>query len=465
MAPDRPLYSENRVSHRNVDGAIRRAVPMWGRAHDQFHHIDQIITRPTPSDHQSTHPPNPRAPHITRFPQSYRNAPSWRFAGDLVRHQVAPHGFQQDARDGLHSPFIQHSGIPTRGRPQTTAKTLFLPSLIARLNLYSSPDIPRHNPTQPQAPTAVHRRQALLGRSIEDMLQDDKLPVLDNPVPSPKPKTTVKSAAWVGKVCRKRRCSDLFNKNFSFGPASQSNSSQHSPQVSPRSSISSASSISLVGQPAKRQRVDSSNSEISHSRSEISHSRSAQSPGAIRPDRCRSIYASSTTHSCQHATGDIPLYSTPHPGHPVDFTTPQVELYDECGSIIEPESYESSIHDDCFEPYQRRASFPKAYLRHQIAEEFARRGRLKHEEARDEMERARVIGWASSVASSNDAAQKSSSASSDSSARTSSSGATDSMEAFLRHVRASFEARKRKGLDSMVFEDDVGRAYASSEPL
>ena len=445
MASDRFSRPANGTRYGDVHGTIGRAVPVT-RTHDQFNHIDRITT-PTPSDH-GTQPQNLRTRYSSGFLRSCHSVPRRRFAGDLG---LAPYKFHQDTRDGLPSSFVQQPGIPTGGKPPNSVNLSSETTLLARLSLYSSPDMPLLKPTHAQARAPTNQTRALPSSKAGVKPRNNQRLNSDEPGSPPKGKTAIEAAEWAESASKKRRCSSLFNKSFNFGPASKSSPSQTSPQVSPRSSICSRLSASMAGEPAERQRVNSSNPGALHSLS-------TRSSRTLAPD------ASSVTDSHQRVTRDRSLYSSPHPGHPVDFTTPHIELHEQGSALGSTLYLDSSVHESCFETSQRRVSSSKAYLHGQIAEEFARRGRLKHEEAQDEMCRAGFAEWASLVTLSNEAVQDSS-ASSKSSARTSSSGDTDSMEAFLRHVRASFEARKRRGLDSGVFEDEVGRACVSSEPL
>jgi hypothetical protein len=454
MASDRPFYTTaNGTRNGDVHGTIGCVAPVQ-EAHDQFNHIDQITT-PTPSDY-GTQPPDPRTSYCSRILQYYRNVSRRRFAVDL---RLAPPKFYQVTRDGLHSSFARRSSTSESKKPQAVLESLYETVLIGRLNLHSSLDIPRLNPTNVQAKTRTHRQQNPSERKAEGMSENDQTIVSDEPVSLPKIKTALKATGGAGNASRKRRCSGFFNKSFNFGPASKPNSSQASPRISPRSSISSGTSTLILDEPAKRRRVGSLNTGAV-----CSHS--AHSPGAVAPDGGYSTQVFSVANSHQCVTRDMPPYSTPHPGYPVDFTTHHLEPHS-WSPTTDPElCSDPNVYDACSEPLQWRSSFPKAYLRHQIAEEFARRGRLKHEEEQDEMERTGFITQPNGKVQESSASSKSSARPSrKSSARTLSSGDTDSTEAFLRHVRASFEARKRKELDPEMFEDEVGRAYVCSEPL
>jgi hypothetical protein len=452
MPSDRPFYTTaNGTCNGDVHGMIGRVAPVH-EAHDQFNHIDQITT-PTPSDY-GTQPPNPKTSYCSRFLQYYRNVSRRRFAADL---RLAPPKFHQETRDGLHSSFARRFSTSESKKSQAVFKSLCETALIGRLNLYSSPDIPRLNPINVQAKTRTHRPQTPANRNAEGMPENDQILVPDEPVLLSKSKAAVKATGGAENTSRKRRCSGFFNKSFNFGPASKPNLSQASPRVSPRSSVSSGSSTLIPDEPTKRRRVGSLNTGTL-----FSHS--AHSPGAVVPDGGYSTRVFSVANSHQCVTRDLPPYSTPHPGYPVDFTTHHLEPH---SPDTDPELCSDPIvYDACSEPPQWRSSFPKAYLRHQIAEELARRGRLKYEEERNEMERTDSITQPNNIVQESSASSKSlAQPSRESSARTSSSGDTDSTEAFLRHVRASFEARKRKEAGPEMFEDEIGRAYVCSEPL
>jgi hypothetical protein len=454
MASDRPFdTTANGTCNGDVHGTIGRVAPVQ-EAHDQFNHIDQITT-PTPSDY-GTQPPNPRTSYFSRILQYYRNVSRRRFAADL---RLAPPKFYQGTRDGLHSSFARRSSKSESKKSQAVLGSLSGTALIRRPNPYSTPDIPRLNPINVQAKTRTHRQQNPSDRKSKAMSENDQTIVSDEPVSLPKSRAVVKATGGAENARRKRRCSGFFNKSFNFGPSSKPNTSQASPRVSPRSSISSGLSTLIPDEPAKRRRIGclSTGALCSH----LTHS-----PRATAPDGGYSTDVFSVANSHQCVTRDMPPYSTPHPGYPVDFTTHHLEPHI-WSPATDPElCSDPSLYDACSEPLQWRSSFPKAYLRHQIAEEFSRRGRLKHEEEQDEMERTCFVTQPDDIVQESSASSKSSARPSrKSSARTSSSGDTDSTEAFLRHVRASFEARKRKELGPEMFEDEVGRAYVCSEPL
>jgi hypothetical protein len=77
-----------------------------------------------------------------------------------------------------------------------------------------------------------------------------------------KPKKTKLPALWTSKLRKPLHPSDIFNMSFSFSTPSRRRPSDHTPQISPRTSISSDSDSpsSSPGGSFKRQRIDSSDS-------------------------------------------------------------------------------------------------------------------------------------------------------------------------------------------------------------
>ncbi|KAF2827574.1 hypothetical protein CC86DRAFT_440061 [Ophiobolus disseminans] len=92
-----------------------------------------------------------------------------------------------------------------------------------------------------------------------------KLPAIKNPTPVIMPKKEVpakpQAAATKKPKIRRRRPSEVFNMSFSFSAPSRRRSADRTPQISPRTSISSGSS-SPTPTPEKRQRVDSSGANM-----------------------------------------------------------------------------------------------------------------------------------------------------------------------------------------------------------
>jgi hypothetical protein len=235
MASDRSFHPANESCYEDTNGTIGRAA-LVRKTHDQFNHIDRITT-PTPSDH-GTQPPTSRTHYSPGILQSYCNVPRRRFAGDLG---LAPYKFHQDRRDGLHSSFALQPSIFTEEKPQTVVEPLSETALFARLSLYSSPDIPRRKPVHAQARAQTYQPQAVPNKKTGAVPQSNQMLLSDEPGSPTNGKTTIKATERAEKASKRRRCSSLFNKSFSFGPASRSRPFQASPQISPRSSISSES--------------------------------------------------------------------------------------------------------------------------------------------------------------------------------------------------------------------------------
>lgn len=285
------------------------------------------------------------------------------------------------------------------------------------------------------------------------------------------------------KKRRRRRASQIFNMNFSFGFGSRRKSQDHSPDISPRTSISSASGSprSEVEQSSKRQRIDS---RVSDAEAVFSPNKSIKISGPentpIVLSRCDS-------------TGEV------HPGQLVDFTSKPVPIAPEPIVIPAPvrrspaSEFELRLSSDTYHDHlatsQRRKSFPAGeWAPKRVRDEVQMLHKLEKLEKLDtkvedpfkrfrESARKRICTVerktkASATTSSTTTAPTPSMANASSVPcelrRTPSDPST---EAFLTHVRASLEARKRENKTGErwrsypVFADEVEKGFLDDAPL
>ncbi|KAH7558248.1 hypothetical protein BM1_05520 [Bipolaris maydis] len=311
------------------------------------------------------------------------------------------------------------------------------------------------------------------------------------PMSTSSPKISFKDTTWTfpKKLKKKRpRPSDIFNINFGFGFSSRRRqSSDYSPQVSPRTSISSASGSprTEMTECFKRQRIDSSGSDA-----EVTRSKSA---------RLDIITPTTTIRSqCEE----------PHPGQLVDFTqtppslppspppapVPAMQLPSPKQSPkLLPKSNptkESSLRltTDAYHEYlattQRRKSFPAGeWAARRIREEFQILSKLDAALTREEeIESIDPLDTTTTAtANANDISliapfdttttnttttQPPLDNSNCELRRTTSDPST---ERFLLHIRASLEARRSKSgkiwHSYPVFADEVEKGFLDDAPL
>ncbi|USP73342.1 hypothetical protein yc1106_00616 [Curvularia clavata] len=293
---------------------------------------------------------------------------------------------------------------------------------------------------------------------------------------SPSPKISFKDTTWTfPKKLRKkrRRPSEIFNINFGFGFSSRRRqSSDYSPQISPRTSISSASGSprSEMAESFKRQRIDSTDSDIIN----------WQSVPKQEP---------LTTTRCQP--------QEPHPGQLVDFTRsppslpplpapvsapviqlPSPRMSPKLSPRLSPESNPSSefnlrLNSDAYHEYlattQRRKSFPVSeWATRRVQEEFQMLSKLdqlddgitKDDDEIDPKDISAIAPFASSSPATEQDSPKCELR------RTTSDPST---ERFLTHIRASLEARRSKSGRTWqtypVFADEDEKGFLDDAPL
>jgi hypothetical protein len=278
----------------------------------------------------------------------------------------------------------------------------------------------------------------------------------------------------------KRRPSQVFDMSFSFSAPSRRRACDRTPQISPRTSISS--SRPDEGIPDKRQRIDSSGthsfkwlgrlvsrSSVDHPRYDFDpefHDSACDSDEGVSSTRCSPAYRWDTknvdsfcsqspeSNTCDEV--DLAKYpfvhtrTEAHPGHPVNFSAPtrDDEIF---GSVSAP--YHTYLSESW-----RRSSMP--------APRVCSPKSKSHEDKN--AKESRILGLTSNTAPNRKRActlerttrqtlppAATSSNVSMASARTSSSASDPSSERFLSHVRKSLEARAmKKGRMQSVFRDE-----------
>lgn len=318
---------------------------------------------------------------------------------------------------------------------------------------------------------------------------------------TPKVSTAIKAAEWAAQLVRKkRRPSEIFNMSFSFNTASQRQPCDHTPQISPRSSMSKAQVTPTVSdeESFKRQRIDSTGSDMTlgfpfgkPTSPKSQRGRDLGSP-AMRP-------RDSSTHFTPPCSRNN-TYTEAHPGELVDFASPCIPPGD--SSFVT--EYDLCLYSDAYHDYlatsTRRKSFPTGeWAARRIRDEVQMLARLENLDTEAEefapskiqtasLGRKRACTLERKERTSRKAAPRS--CASSTAASLSSSSMTDrsfvhgasplrrstsdpSTDAFLKHVRASLEARRerqakiREGAwrDYPVFADESERGFLDDRPL
>ncbi|EUC49675.1 hypothetical protein COCMIDRAFT_1515 [Bipolaris oryzae ATCC 44560] len=308
------------------------------------------------------------------------------------------------------------------------------------------------------------------------------------PMSTSSPKISFKDTTWTfpKKLKKKRpRPSDIFNINFGFGFSSRRRqSSDYSPQVSPRTSISSASGSprTEMTECFKRQRIDSSGSDA-----DVTRSKSAR----------LSIITPTTSHT---------QCSEPHPGQLVDFTqTPpslppspppvpapamQLPPSPKQSPKLLPKSNPTNepslrLTTDAYHEYlattQRRKSFPAGeWATRRIREEFqiltkldAGLTREEEIESIDPLDTTTTTVTAAndiSLIAPFDTPATTTQPIENSNCELRRTTSDPSTERFLLHIRASLEARRTKSGNKTwqsypVFADEVEKGFLDDAPL
>jgi hypothetical protein len=316
-----------------------------------------------------------------------------------------------------------------------------------------------------------------------------KMEVTSRPLPSLLPQSApmaskpVSAAPWSFpnlKKKRRRRASQIFNMNFSFGFTSRRKSSDRSAEVSPRTSISSASGSprSEMQESCKRQRVDS--------RATDAEAHFASEKSTVMPNTEEPVVVLSPSTRCD-STGEV------HPGQLVDFTSTPAPVAP--APIVAPPThsnpaseFELRLSSDAYHDYlattQRRKSFPAGeWAARRVREEFQMLHKLEKLDAKIEDPFKKFRESAKRLCTVERKAKSSTTASSNIIAPTPVADAPNgpcelrrtpsdpSTEAFLTHVRASLEARKKeskageRGRSYSIFADEVEKGFLDDAPL
>jgi hypothetical protein len=375
MATEYQVQIATPIHYKKIRGA---RTAMWAR--DQSH---VTSTMPTPTPYDRATPPTPAHFHKPLPPtprQTSNNAPTSLFA--VRPHATAPrpaalpreHGLQDD----LYYAFTRDAYI--------SSSTPATQDVAKRLNLYCPrPQAQQHQQqrTLPVPNIPVGRRpRTELERlhasghpgTMATQVSNRQLP----PLPPKPAKTWANTTFTFEKVGQKmkRRPSEIFNINFGFHFSSRRRTdSDSSPNISPRTSISSA-----PGSPPsqdvldsfKSQRIDSTDSDV------------AMVFGIDQETLRTSTYANFQAPVPSPPTSTRTDSGEAHPGHLVDFTSPEY-------SAGKPEplqhqqtsansAFNLRLDTDVYHAYhaylasmtQRRNSFPPAneYTARRICEEI-----------------------------------------------------------------------------------------------
>ncbi|KAF1946409.1 hypothetical protein EJ02DRAFT_418521 [Clathrospora elynae] len=199
--------------------------------------------------------------------------------------------------------------------------------------------------------------------------------------PTNKAGPIAKAAAWTFEKRKKKKCrpSVVFNMNFSFNIARRRGSSDHSPQVSPRTSISSASIPlpQLTEESFKRQRVDSTGADVAVPIPFRKPALVTSTRGLPVPIPPLSLSPSPPSTPCD-----------PHPGQLVDFSHPQFSS--PASEVIHARDvqhgpwseYNLRLSNEAYHDYlatsHRRKSFPVGeWAARRVREEFALMAKLE----------------------------------------------------------------------------------------
>jgi hypothetical protein len=441
------------------------------------------MTDPTPYDH-TTPPPSPQTNSQSRTPQL--SCAVTRPQATVKSHQTAPAAAYTPpcegrtvARDGFYYPLRRSSSFPSS---QTSSHTT--QHLIPKENPHKDTDFsltPLAGRPQPSRDeTARGKPQlSLLERFLMDTVPQvshlTQVHVPDEMATDGKPKKKKKlPAVWTSKLRQPRRPSEIFNINFSFSASSRRGPSDHTPQISPRTSISSdsGSPTSTSEDSFKRQRVDSSDSSSMTLKPFTTNSPRSDgwcpgpspspngAPGSWFPEHIKSF--------CPVATS-----ADPHPGFLVDFAS---SSSDEARRKKDEQGY----HDYLNEERRHLNSSPDEnrifYMDMDVEDDIPPAYR------EDVTKQARILGLSGNATNIKRAstvhidtrkcgAQSGSSSSGSGSyrTRTSSTMSDPSTDKFLTHVRASQEARKlartlSEGKKGVYANDDM-KIWLGNDPL
>ncbi|KAF1920431.1 hypothetical protein BDU57DRAFT_534209 [Ampelomyces quisqualis] len=305
-------------------------------------------------------------------------------------------------------------------------------------------------------------------RSLLDDLQDDvpqklsvpktpKTNTIATPEVTSKPKNSTKlKDTWTSFIGWQPRSSEIFSKNFSFGTSSRRRPCDHTPPISPRTSMSSDSgSITPTPEePFKRQRVDPSKpnvDQIVHSQCSPTHNTSGYNLGPV-PTGPANIWGIEDISSPR----PIATRTEAHPGFLVamnqDSQRPKPKNTDPYHAYLDsskrPTPWPNIPHTFPTTPtstptHNQPVPLPKQPRVLDLAPNVAPRHRSRTLDAKPPPRQPRAHKGAASVMT-----------------RSSSVASDPSADRFLAHVRASVEARAAKAR-----EEGGGGMWLGEEPL
>ncbi|KAF2851085.1 hypothetical protein T440DRAFT_67865 [Plenodomus tracheiphilus IPT5] len=354
IGQDYEIYTATAVHLRKIDSPVRQT----SSAGTECPHMarDQRVTStmPPPSspyDH-STPPMTPRfyagtTPRSSFYAQTlgYPRRPDaaavWHHSSQLGQTTPRVYG----PRDGVDYNRAQDAPL--------NALHPFPYSIPPYLQAYAAGRIPKMHAQHYQLPRIViptHPSEMVSTKPSQE------LHILDGSEHIPK-KTKTKSVSktpewFIGLTQKKRRPSEIFNKNFGFDVASLRAPSDRTPQISPRTSISRAGPPSPIS-PAdsvKRQRIDSKSADMA-----LGFPFGKPTPAKSMRGRDLGSPAMSPRDSIVHATPATSRHGTMssedvHPGTPVDWSSPY------------PNPSPNTYYYPPTTPEPRRRSFPSISL-------------------------------------------------------------------------------------------------------
>jgi hypothetical protein len=441
------------------------------------------MTKPTPYDH-TTPPPSPQTNSQSRTPQL--SCAVTRPQATVKSHQTTPAAAYTPpcegrtvARDGFNYPLRRSSSFPRLKssyfiRQDSPYKGILQKNTDVPLTPLAGRPQPSRDETAGSKPQLSLLQQFLMD-TVPQVSHLTSVHVPDEMSPDGKKKKKL-PAIWTSKLRQPRRPSEVFNINFSFSASSRRRPSDHTPQISPRTSISSDSgSPTFTSEDCfKRQRVDSSGSSSTTLKPFSSNSPTCdryQGPGLLT-----SPSGPSGSWFPEHIKSFRPVATSadPHPGFLVDFSgasSPAEEAH--------RKNDEQGYHDYLDEERRQLNSSPDEnrifYMDMDVEDDIPPAYR------EDVTKQARILGLASNAANIKRAstvhidtrkggAQSSSSSSGGSYRTRSSSTMSDpSTDKFLTHVRASQAARVlartlsegKKG----VYANDDTNIWLGDDPL
>ncbi|KAG9192415.1 hypothetical protein G6011_11149 [Alternaria panax] len=461
------------------------------RARDHTHAVAGQMFAPTPYD-CTTPPWLAQTSPLPNFPvqqTSTNTLPTSHFAPDPRLPRPAPR--EQCLQDDLFYAFTRDAYLSSETTAAKEVARNFQPYYPPTEKIKRTLPLPRvtnQGPTNNNLPfftpfTPLPPLTPAITNAFNMEVTCRPLPsLLPHPAPMVMASKPASAAPWsfpTLKKKRRRRASQIFNMNFSFGFGSRRKSQDNSPDISPRTSISSASGSprSETKQSSKRQRIDSRATDA-----EVMFS----SEKTIRiPD---SNNASIVLSRCD-STGEV------HPGQLVDFTSKPVPTAPEPIVVSVPthssaeSEFELRLSSDAYHDYlatsQRRKSFPAGeWAARRVRDEFQMLQKLEtlENKAEDPFKRFRESARkrictverkakASATTSTNTTSPMPNTDPSGVPCELRRTPSDPSTEAFLIHVRASLEARKRENKSGgrwrsyPVFADETEKGFLDDAPL